>query len=297
MDLSSRLAANTKLVHVVRACSYSTFFLGFWDWVTTLNFETRVIWRRTTDKSIRRAYCTSRYVGLVALAINMSVVSFLQFSHFDSQYQCRIWYGYQLATSTILLYAMNYNLIYRLRALYKGSPLMNRILITGSTIEAMAVISFGGWSIATLSFSNDGGCLPMHAPPQVLYLTVSQMASQIAICALTSFKSFRLYFQSGWTDMPLLSLVTRDGFAVFLLFMGLLGAMLSDATNREPGSHTAQLCYFIFPLYVTLLSLSSCRIIINIKTFTSDKCPRLPSNCGSDNIVLSTVCTANPSFS
>ncbi|PPQ93687.1 hypothetical protein CVT25_012746 [Psilocybe cyanescens] len=132
---------------------------------------------------------------------------------------------------------MNYNLIYRLRALYKGSRYMSRILIAGASIEAISVFACGGWSIGALSFSSDGGCLPI----------VAQMASQLAICTLTSFKSLKLYLQSGWMEMPLLSLIARDGLAVFVLFMGLLTAMLWDVIHRQSESHTAQLCYFIFP--------------------------------------------------
>ncbi|KAF8906479.1 hypothetical protein CPB84DRAFT_1769897 [Gymnopilus junonius] len=90
--------------------------------------------------------------------------------------------------------------------------------------------------------------------------------------------------------IPLLSLITRDGLWVFILFTALLAAMLSDAMNREFGMQAAQLCYVIFPIYVAFVSLSSCRIIMNIRTFALEL-PTRSLDSGTEHIELTTLFT------
>ncbi|PPQ80906.1 hypothetical protein CVT26_015068 [Gymnopilus dilepis] len=242
MDVQVRAAAviSAKLMLFVRGCAYAAFFLTLWEWITTLNFEALVIWRRKeTDKRLRLMYFTSRYLGLLAQATNAFVVAFIQFSNFfASPDHCRMWYGFQLAVSTVLLVSMDCNLIFRLA-------------------EALVVAVCGTSAIRYLSFSDDGACLPLHATTSVIYLTAVQIGTQLVIWSMTFYKSIVLFCRHGWMKIPLLSLVTRDSLWVFILFTGLLGAMLSDAINREFGMQAAQLCYVIFPIYVAFVSLSA----------------------------------------
>jgi len=296
IDIREASAISAKLMFVVRGCAYAALFLTLYEWFTTLNFETLVIWRKTTDHRLRWIYCISRYLGLVAQAANAFVVAFVQFSRFGSQHNCRIWYGFQLAVSTVLLLSMDCNLIYRLHALYKGSRNVTKGLIAGVVVEAVVVIVCGSLAIQCLSFSNDGGCLPLHAPSFVVYLTIIQIVTQVVLWFMTFYQSLKLYIQNGRMKIPLLSLVARDGFWVFVLFTALLAAMLSDAANREFGTHTAQLCYFVFPICVAVVSLSSCRITMNIKTFASE-IPSRSFDSRSEHIEFTTLFATISNFS
>lgn len=60
---------------------------------------------------------------------------------------------------------------------------------------------------------------------QLIYLIfyiyrVVQMGTQLIIWSMTFYKSIVLFFQHGWMKIPVLSLVTRDGLWVFVLFTG-----------------------------------------------------------------------------
>ncbi|KDR75286.1 hypothetical protein GALMADRAFT_249290 [Galerina marginata CBS 339.88] len=289
-------AIGAKLMFVVRGCAYAAFFLTVWEWATTLNFETLVIWRKGTDNRLRWLYVVSRYVGLLAQAVNAFVVAFVQFRHFTSQHHCTMWYSFQLAVSTTLLLSMDLNLIFRLHALYKGSRRVTWSLVALVVVQGIIVAFYGNSSIRSVTFSDDGGCLPMDAPPSVMYLTVAQIAAQFIIWFMTIYKSLVLYVEHGWMKIPLLSLVARDGFWVFVLFTGLLAGMLSDATNREFGNHAAQLCYVVFPVYVAVVSLSSCRITMNIRTFASE-IPSRSLDTRTEHIELTTLFTTIDSIS
>ncbi|KAF8971082.1 hypothetical protein BDZ97DRAFT_1336511 [Flammula alnicola] len=272
MDLDVFDAVNAKLTFLVRGCAYAALFLTLWEWATTLNFETLIIWRKGTDYRIRWLYCTSRYIGVLAQMINAFVVAFIQFNRFESHRHCQIWYGFQLITCSVTW------------------P-----LLAGVVIETVIFTACGCSAIQDLTFAIDGGCLPMHAPPTVMYLTVIQILTQLVIWVLTVYKSYMLYSFSGWKKIPILSLVTRDGFWVFAVFTALLSAILVDASNRQPGDRTAQLCYIIFPIYVAVVSLSSCRITMNLRTFTSDLPTR--SSFDTEHVELTTLFTTINSIS
>jgi len=293
MDVDQGVASaaiSAKLMFVVRGCAYAAFFLTLWEWATTLNFETLVIWRKGTDNRLRWLYVVSRYVGLLAQAVNAFVVAFVQFDHFVSQHHCKMWYTFQLSVSTVLLLSMDFNLIFRLHALYRGSRRVTWSLLALVIVEGIVVAFCGSSTIHSVTFSGDGGCLPMDAPSSVVYLTVAQIATQFIIWFMTIYKSLVLYVEHGWMKIPLLSLVARDGFWVFVLFTGLLAGMLSDATNRKFGNPTAQLCYIVFPVYVGVVSLSSCRITMNIRTFTSEV-PSRSLDMRTEHIELTTLFT------
>ncbi|KAF8160884.1 hypothetical protein B0H34DRAFT_356123 [Crassisporium funariophilum] len=285
-------AVSAKLTFVVRGFAYAALMLSVWDWITTLSFESLVIWRKSADYRIRWLYCTSRYLGLLAQLANSFVVGFIQFSRFSTEQHCRVWFGLQLLISGALLLSLEIILVLRIHALYSRNSRLTWALVIGLVIETVVATACGGSAIRELTFSNDGGCLPMHAPTTVVYMSATQLVTQLVIWSLTLYKHLSTHLELGWTKIPILSLVTRDGFWVFALLATLLAAMIADASRRQFGNHATLLCYFAFPVYVAIVSLSSCRITMNIQTFSSEP-PIQPSfETPTHSIELTTVFTS-----
>jgi len=91
------------------------------------------------------------------------------------------------------------------------------------------------------------------------------MISQFVVWGLTLYKYLVVHWQQKFVKIPVLSLITRDGLWVFVLFTGmfafsdltfvtlhtacvaLLSAVIGDAARREDKGKASPMCYIIFP--------------------------------------------------
>lgn len=126
-----------------------------------------------------------------------------------------------------------------MHALYNDLPSMNRWLTSGLVLLSIANIVFGAIAIQGLTYSTDGACLPLHAPKSVMYLasvfptsfcpspdldlvhSITQMISQFVVWGLTLYKYLVVHWQQKFVKIPVLSLITRDGLWVFVMFTGM----------------------------------------------------------------------------
>ncbi|KAF9528492.1 hypothetical protein CPB83DRAFT_906774 [Crepidotus variabilis] len=290
--------AAAHLIFIVRGCAYAVLILTIWEWLITLRFETLVIWPPATSFRMRILYCVSRYLGIVGQVANAVVITYYLFDSDDkpSDLACRWWFGFQLAITQVLLVSLLLSLIIRLKALYTGlNTKVTRWLYGALCFQTAVVIVSGTHSICHTKFYNTPGCLPLHAAPSVLVLAATEIISHSLIWGLTLYRAFGVYINVGKKLIPLLALVTRDGFWVFVSTTVLLGAILIDAAHRGTSlDHAFSPVPFLFPVYVALVSLSSCRIIMNIYTLASDSPKRqakFVKTAWSDNIELTSLFT------
>ncbi|KAF4620988.1 hypothetical protein D9613_000349 [Agrocybe pediades] len=231
---------------------------------------------------LRLVYLVSRYLGLIALGANTFVVSYIQFQ--ASQDECRRWLAFQLVTSTCLLFSLDYHLVCRLYALSKMNSCLYWFLNFAVLVDAIVTLSCGFVAIYEIPFS-EPGCLPTESSIGVVALTSVQLATQVLIGICTSYKSIKLYFQNRYM-VPIAFLVVRDGFLLFALIAALLSVMLASSLSFGVAQ---ELCYVVYPVYVSVLSISNCRIAMNVAQMRTPSSPSITLRESDTDVVLTTI--------
>ncbi|KAF8160883.1 hypothetical protein B0H34DRAFT_355969 [Crassisporium funariophilum] len=213
---------------VVQYACYSSLAFLTWEWLITLSFEVRAIWRKTTPRTTRLLYCAPRYLGLLALSCNSIAITRIHAIYIVDRETCQWWYGFQLLVSDSMLLSLEVLLMVRVFALFDRRRRMAMFLSGVLGLKTVVVITLGTFTVRNTTFGD--ACLADYMPVSVVYY--------------------------GWHSIPILSLVTRDGSWTFVILLCMYTVSLVDAINdisRVP-ERAAQFCHVVFPVLVAMLS-------------------------------------------
>ncbi|KAF8971081.1 hypothetical protein BDZ97DRAFT_1336690 [Flammula alnicola] len=212
---------------IVRYSCYSCLTFLAWDWLTGIPFEVRFIWRKSTARSTKFLYAFPRYFGLLSSICNAIAVSHIHAKYYVDRMSCERWYGFQKLTISVMLLALEILLMVRVFALFDRKRHMAIFLFASLAAKTLIVFVLGAHTIRNMDF--EVACLTESVPWTAVCVSALDVLVQTVIWSMTLYKHLITHLKHGWQNIPLLSLVTRDGSVAFVLLVVIFVVLLKDA--------------------------------------------------------------------
>lgn len=208
--------------------------------------------------SIRVLYILCRYFGLAAQVANMGLVYRMSSLSSLPPSTCRLWLSFQISTTYILLNLMGAVLMARIHAFYHRSRRMAVLLSIIFVARFSLAISMAVIYVPSMEFN--GNCEFRTPKPVTFFFLVPEMISQSLILGLTFAKQTLWSSEARKLRAPVVSLLYRDGLVTYVAVLAGLVAIViyAGAGSSRESKH------FVFPTFLSILSTSACRIIINL---------------------------------
>ncbi|KAF8893962.1 hypothetical protein BD779DRAFT_1783549, partial [Infundibulicybe gibba] len=226
------------------------------EFLTTLTDEARYIWRRPVTLP-RCLFICSRYVGLACHIANVIIANHILGNiAVVPAHICLSWLKYQIVIIYFLLAIVDLILVIRVHALYQPNRFVGPLLLL-VIITRIGLVSAGTTAaLPLLDFTSR--CLMTNSPRNmVTYFACGEIGIQLLIFGLT-FSKYRTT-RAGWGRTPLVSALNRDG---ALVLMALSVVLITAAVNSR-SRDTDELQHMVFPIFVSILSSTGYRLIIN----------------------------------
>ncbi|KAL0946303.1 hypothetical protein HGRIS_012547 [Hohenbuehelia grisea] len=239
------------------------------EYITTLDREVAVIWRRAQPK-YRNIYLFSRYFGLIAQSVNAILTI-----NFDSNYRlwrlgCVAWHSYQTSVFQILLILVENIQANQVCALYQ---LSNLVRVPLNTYRGLTLIFSTYAMVATIrSLQYDRACLVSDVPVHTVWFGISAILSQVIFSTLMLFAKL-LRDHKVW-ETPFVRTLVRDAGVTLVCTVAMFILIIL---------HSELLAHVIPPFCITLLSICSCRMIMNLQ-----EAPKEHSAASSRGLALTT---------
>jgi hypothetical protein len=169
---------------------------------------------------------------------------------------CAIWFRFQGASLHVILALFELILIVRIFALYGKSRKVGVFLMLAMCTE-LGVMAFSAVRLHR-SLRFDGSCLVLNTPKESLALGFAVVIMQGLLWGMTWYKQVTLP-RTSRSHKPVVSVMFRDGLAVFLIISALLICSVFFSMFKY------QLSNSVWSIFVTLLSISGCRVIMNMQ--------------------------------
>ncbi|GLB40018.1 hypothetical protein LshimejAT787_0705280 [Lyophyllum shimeji] len=256
-----------QAAHFVRSCS-SVAALSVLIWEGLINFEDEYehIWHPPTGPA-KRIYLFSRYCGICWQIVDAAAM-LGPFSSFRTRpLMCALWHGSKLFTCISLLAALEIVLSIRLYALYGKSRsigiFLSIMLGTGlavgltSHVRTMCIVHF------------NHACVVQKTPWDYVYFSVFCFMRHALLWMLTVHKR-NLGRCHHSHRAPIVHLMLRDGAWIFAGISALLAAVIPTSFLIPVMAQT------VFPWLPSLVSISTCRIILNMQRLQIENTPSAP---------------------
>jgi len=232
-----------------------------WDILITTDEEVKLMWPRSWSY-IKFAYFFIRYVpAMVEVSILLIGTELTPSFHFTS-HDCYIWQIYQGVAVSLILTTVDTILVLRVHALYHGSVVMQWVVGLFFAIELVGMAV--GLALTLPKITYDGLCLVINVPRTIIIYAAGAIVFQAVLFLVTMYK-FILAIRSGWGDVPLIVLLTRDGtWAFCLLFFGYAGHLLLYAL------HNPNYAGVLYGWILTIFSFSGYRILLNLNSLANE---------------------------
>ncbi|KAF9068416.1 hypothetical protein BDP27DRAFT_1421950 [Rhodocollybia butyracea] len=236
------------------------------DVVITMRGEMQFIWKKPLRITfVRCLFVLMRYIPIALHISNIILTSiWLDGTEQISEHRCRIMMIFRLLAFSTMLMLLELVLILRVYALYDRSwavgvslllLLMSRITSSAYSVHDHLLrspekIKFIGHCVPSVNF-DDG---------RNVVWVLSFVTSVIIILALKrTVWDFRQYSHS------LFSVLNKDGLKVFsVIFVAVVATTL---TSIKKG---VNLYFFIFPLFISIISAAGCHTILNLQRLESE---------------------------
>ncbi|KDR79385.1 hypothetical protein GALMADRAFT_137227 [Galerina marginata CBS 339.88] len=226
-----------------------------WECIITGYNEYQHIWRGPMNR-VKLLYLFSRYLAICAQVANTYIVFFPLSILPVPRDECQIWLIFLTVCACLLLAALDLVIMLRVYALYNRSLKLGLFLAFLLLIQAAVVTACTRITVPHVPFGPS--CDALETPADVIYFMATVVFSQTVLLILTVRKRKVAFGQS-----PLIDLVVRDGAWVFVLIVSMFVAII-------PYSFIVQVFkpHIIFVWPITLLSVTACRLILNMQKIT-----------------------------
>lgn len=202
----------------------------------------------------------SRYLGLIVHSVNIAFAF-----KFTSLFPipgvlCVIWLVYQIAATYIFLNAIDAVLMIRIYGFYHRNWKMGVFLCALFAIRfSLAIIITAIHPPSQVDFDENCG---IHMPkPVVFCFLVSEMISQSIILGLTFAQQAFAPEKLPRAPTPVVSVFYRDGIMTYAAVLaGLISVLVYSWIGPRKNSE-----HFVFPVFISILTSATCRIIINMR--------------------------------
>ncbi|TEB37459.1 hypothetical protein FA13DRAFT_1726556 [Coprinellus micaceus] len=244
---------------VVGCIAYSALTLSIWEWLINIEFEVEFL-TSSSSRLMKLVYGTSRYLGIIIQLLNTRFVATMRNVYCPPPDMCSRWFALQLSVTFVLMFNFEGLLMAHVYALYDKSFAVGSFL---SVAMVTKVISIGVLAvlIAKDVIFETVSCVVQMLPPTALAVCALELAGAVMIVGLTLYRYSTTMVQNRGRPIPLLKLVLRDGLVSFALISGLYLAIVIDTKT------TGEVCRIILPLTNAIASISTTRIIRNLRKF------------------------------
>ncbi|KAF8148467.1 hypothetical protein B0H34DRAFT_668672 [Crassisporium funariophilum] len=265
-----------------KGASIGALVLQILEFFSQITEEVEYLWRiqsRGRIRLITYLYAWSRYFPLFAQIANLFLSELAL--HSPTPRQCMITIIYKAITAQLATICIETILAIRgwyrcsrfsdiLHALYNCSRRTGIFLITVSVIGTICEITGTSLTIRILkSDSGDEICNPAQCSATSLALFAFGCGLIQSVLLCMTLTKIILGRKLGLLRTPLVTLMLRDGLAVFLMLVGkrtshlfMISTIFSFETVRSQG---VLLWNMAFAWYLALVSVSGCRLILNIR--------------------------------
>ncbi|KAJ3566636.1 hypothetical protein NP233_g6873 [Leucocoprinus birnbaumii] len=250
--------------------------LNFWELLVGLPDEIAFIWRWPCGLNLIKAlYILCRYFGLAVQSANIGLAHRISSLQPVPAPACRVWLSFQISSTYVLLNLVDVVLMTRIYAFYHRSWKVGFLLgIAFVTRFALAILM----AIVYVPAMQFNGTCEFHMPkPVVLFFLAPEIISQSLILGLTFGKQILSSRNASLPQAPVVALLYRDGLFTYAAVV----AGLTAVTIYAGVGSTKESKHFVYPTFLSILSTSACRIIINMqklsRTFQSSESFQLTS--------------------
>ncbi|KDR76910.1 hypothetical protein GALMADRAFT_155619 [Galerina marginata CBS 339.88] len=235
------------------ACISGLVFL-IWDTLSAFDKECAFI-LKTPLTGVKFLYLFARYFGIASQILSVVYVTGpLSITPVSSE-TCRRWWYFQILTLVALQASIQTVLVLRVYALYKKNVFVGCIL-TFAILTGMGLfLYFGVGAFDDLEYS--AACIVTIPPRQMVRLGGCLITTHSIILGFALCKYWH-GLQEGWADIPVVSIVMRDGSSTFVAIVAMLVAFMNFSFRVK------NIFHIVVPLVASSLSVRACRLIINM---------------------------------
>lgn len=207
-----------KAIRDVYYHSVAALSILSWDCVSTLENEVRYIWPMRAGCTFKWLYLFLRYIPLFAQISTQYVLSHMV-SGSTLYTLCKIWHMSMIGLVLFTSIAVEFILAFRVYALF-GRQLWVTLLL-GCLISAEASCAF----LTLLSrylLDCDEACILFPILPISKVHGVFSLVTESTLITMTLLKRYAIV-RAGFSKLPVVTMLTRDGTLAYLLMLALLG--------------------------------------------------------------------------
>ncbi|KAI6160233.1 hypothetical protein EDD17DRAFT_824425 [Pisolithus thermaeus] len=189
-----------------------------WDCMSTLEDEVRYIWPMRVGYTFKWLYLFLRYIPLFAQISTQYIISHM-ISGTSAYDLCKSWQMSMIGLVLLTSVAMESILAFRVYALFRRQLWVT--LLLGCLISAEASCALLTlWKRYLLGW--DAACILFPVLPISKVHGVLSLATESTLIIMTLLKRYAIV-KAGFSKVPVVTMVTRDGSLAYLLMLALLG--------------------------------------------------------------------------
>ncbi|KIJ18151.1 hypothetical protein PAXINDRAFT_110634 [Paxillus involutus ATCC 200175] len=235
-------------------CFASLVFL-VWDMLITYGAEIEHIWPKPRSSFFKWLYLYLRYFNLLVQISHQVAIPVLTNGENHASW-CTLWYTYAVVISQVSISAVEVILAVRVFALFNKSYCIACLLVTFIAAEMVTIAAYGFHAIPEIGPSD--ACIFTEPPKAILNYSVACIVTQSVLLGLTCFKHLT-GLRPGWGRTPLVSLLVRDGSAVYVVMLAFVVAIISFCKLED--ERTVVMFFWL----ISFSSVSGCRLIVNMQ--------------------------------
>ncbi|KAF8960805.1 hypothetical protein BDZ97DRAFT_2077295 [Flammula alnicola] len=239
-----------------------------WEYIITCRDEYQYIWRGSMNR-VKVLYIFARYFTLGVQWANTYIV-FAPLSRVPvPRHGCVGWFLFLMISASLLLAAIDSLIMLRVYALYNCSSKMTIFLTSLLAMQGMLIAIIASRNLHLLPFSET--CNVLETPHEVAYIMAGVMVAQTILLLLTLARR-----KIAFGESLVVRHVVRDGAWVFVLVISMCVAILPSSLFTH-----ASKPHIIFVWPIALMSITTCRLIINMQKIPLETLSNRYSNSGS----------------
>lgn len=246
-------------VHVVICLFCALLACLTWEWVINISFEIDFL-HKADCPFTKGVYCNARYLALCVAIADLVFAARVLVDGYLPSVLCSRWFAMQLVAGLLMLLNIEIMLFARVFALYERSPHMGGLFIAFTLAKTVA-ITLLAVRICKEVILDEKTCLVRSMPSSTAIISILGLFTEILIVVITFYKSFVTTRLNGGHEIPLLRLITRDGIIAFALVLVMHIVIIVDSKRAD------EACRVIFPVITASLSIATCRMTRNLRTF------------------------------
>ncbi|KIK94172.1 hypothetical protein PAXRUDRAFT_784436 [Paxillus rubicundulus Ve08.2h10] len=232
---------------------FASLVLLVWDMLITYEAEIEHIWSKPRSSFFKWLYLYLRYFNLLVQISHQVAIPVLTNGENHAPW-CTLWYAYAVVISQVSISAVEVILAIRVFALFNKSYHIACVLAILVVAEMVTMAVYGFYTIPEIRPSDT--CIFTEPPKEILNYSVVCIVTQSILLGLACFKHF-IGLRSGWGRTPLVSLLVRDGSAVYVVMLAFVMAIVAFCKLED--ERTVVMFFWL----ISLSSVSGCRLIVN----------------------------------